>query len=107
MMNKQYVEKSEGGYRIAGTRVSLDSIVYAYLEGLRPESIADDFPALTLEEVYEAIAYYLGQTFDPSFIILAGHPIYFERRTWESCSQAPANITHQSQECSGFSQIVI
>jgi uncharacterized protein (DUF433 family) len=60
MMNKQYVDKSESGYRVAGTRVSLDSIVYAYLEGLRPESIADDFPALTLEEVYGAIAYYLG-----------------------------------------------
>ena len=59
-MNKQYVDKSESGYRVAGTRVSLDSIVYAYLEGLRPESIADDFPALTLEEVYGAIAYYLG-----------------------------------------------
>ncbi|HVS21457.1 MAG TPA: DUF433 domain-containing protein [Pyrinomonadaceae bacterium] len=59
-MNRDYVEKHEKGYRIAGTRVSLDSVVYAYLEGLRPESIADDFPALTLEEVYGAIAYYLG-----------------------------------------------
>jgi uncharacterized protein (DUF433 family) len=59
-MARDYVEKQEKGYRIAGTRVSLDSIVYAYLEGLRPESIADDFPVLTLEEVYGAIAYYLG-----------------------------------------------
>lgn len=59
-MNRDYVEKHKKGYRIAGTRVSLDSIVYAYLEGLRPESIADDFPALTLEEVYGAIAYYLA-----------------------------------------------
>ena len=59
-MGRDYVEKHEKGYRVAGTRVSLDSIVYAYVEGLRPESIADDFPALTLEEVYGAIAYYLG-----------------------------------------------
>jgi len=59
-MARDYVQKHEKGYRIAGTRVSLDSIVYAYLEGLRPESIADDFPALSLEEVYGAIAYYLG-----------------------------------------------
>ena len=59
-MSRDYVEKHEKGYRIAGTRVSLDSIVYAYLEGLRPESIADDFPVLTLEEVHGAIAYYLG-----------------------------------------------
>jgi len=59
-MSRDYVERHEKGYRIAGTRVSLDSVVYAYLEGLRPESIADDFPAITLEEVYGAIAYYLG-----------------------------------------------
>ncbi len=59
-MGRDYVEKHENGYRIAGTRVSLNSIVYAYLEGLRPESIADDFPSLTLEEVHGAIAYYLG-----------------------------------------------
>lgn len=66
-MNKQYVDKSESGYRVAGTRVSLDSIVYAYLEGLRPESIADDFPALTLEEVYGAIAFYLGHREEVDF----------------------------------------
>ncbi len=59
-MMTNYIEKSESGYRIVGTRVSLVSIVYAYLEGLRPESIADDFPGLTLEEVYGAITYYLG-----------------------------------------------
>src|SRR5207248_9496775 len=59
-MARDYVHTHEKGYRIAGTLVSLDSIVYAYLEGLRPESIADDFPALTLEEVYGAISYYLG-----------------------------------------------
>src|SRR6266852_4186783 len=59
-MSRKYVEKHDKSYRIAGTRVSLDSIVYEFLEGLRPESIADDFPVLTLEEVYGAIAFYLG-----------------------------------------------
>ena len=44
------------GYRIAGTRVSLDSVVYAFLDGLSPES----FDTLTLEEVYGAVAFYLG-----------------------------------------------
>ena len=41
-------------------RVSLDSVVYAFLEGLSPESIVDSFDTLTLEEVYGAIAFYLG-----------------------------------------------
>jgi uncharacterized protein (DUF433 family) len=59
-MTKEYVEKREGSYRISGTRVSLDSIVYAFLRGAAPESIAQSFPALTLEEVYGAIAFYLA-----------------------------------------------
>lgn len=59
-MGKEYVEFREGAYRISGTRVSLDSIVYAFLRGASPESIAQSFPVLTLEEVYGAIAFYLG-----------------------------------------------
>ena len=59
-MTKEYVETREGAYRISGTRVSLDSIVYAFLRGAAPESIAQSFPALTLEEVYGAIAFYLA-----------------------------------------------
>ena len=43
-----------------GTRVSLDSVVYRFLEGLSPETIqADCFPTLTLDQVYGAISYYL------------------------------------------------
>ena len=60
-MTHSYVEQRDGGYWVTGTRVSLDSIVYAFLEGLAPESIVDNFPTLTLEEVYGAIAYYLGR----------------------------------------------
>jgi len=59
-MAKEYVEQREGAYRISGTRVSLDSVVYAFLRGASPESIAQSFPVLTLEEVYGAIAFYLG-----------------------------------------------
>ena len=59
-MAKDYVEQRDEAYWIAGTRVSLDSVVYAFLEGLSPESIVDSFDTLTLEEVYGAIAFYLG-----------------------------------------------
>ena len=57
---KQYIEEREGSYRVVGKRVSLDSIVYAFLAGQSPESIAQSFPALTLEEVFGAIAFYLA-----------------------------------------------
>jgi hypothetical protein len=45
---------------VAGTRVSLDSIVYAFLDGHTAESIQRSFPVLTLEQVYGAITYYLA-----------------------------------------------
>ena len=59
-MSRQYVEQRDGGYWIAGTRVSLDSIVYAFWGGQTAESIAQSFPVLTLEQVYGAIAFYLA-----------------------------------------------
>jgi uncharacterized protein (DUF433 family) len=60
-MDRQYVEFRDEGYWIAGTRVSLKSVVLAFQSGLSPETIAAEcFPTLTLEEVYGAVAYYLG-----------------------------------------------
>lgn len=59
-MSKDYVIQTNGAYRISDTRVSLDSVVYAFLNGQSPESILDSFPVLTLEQVYGAITYYLA-----------------------------------------------
>jgi len=60
-MEKQYVEYRDQGYWIAGTRVSLDSVVRAFQNGLSPETIAIEcFPSLTLEQVYGAITHYLS-----------------------------------------------
>lgn len=50
----------QGSWRIAGTRVSLDSVVYCFLDGATPEEICQDFPALSLAQVYAVIAYYLN-----------------------------------------------
>ena len=59
-MAKEYVEQRDGGYWIAGTRVSLDSVVYAFQQGHAPETIQDQYPALNLEEIYGAITFYLA-----------------------------------------------
>ena len=63
-MNKQYVEKIDDLYRIAGTRVSLDSVVYAFWCGETAESIAQSFPVLTLEQVYGTLTFYLANKSD-------------------------------------------
>jgi Uncharacterized conserved protein len=57
-MSEQYIEQRNGGYYIKDTRISLDSVVYAYLNGLSPENIVESFPLLTLEQVNGGIAYY-------------------------------------------------
>ena len=56
------MEQRDGMFRIRSTRVSLDSIVYAFWNGQAPESIAQSFPTLTLEQVYGTIAFYLAHT---------------------------------------------
>lgn len=56
----RYVEKRNGSYWIGGTRVSLDSVVYAFWNGQTPESIAQSFPTLTFEQIYGAVAFYLA-----------------------------------------------
>ena len=42
-MDKTYVEYRDGIYRVVDTRVTLDSLVYAYWEGHSPETIAQAF----------------------------------------------------------------
>ena len=59
-MSKEYVAQQEGKYLITGTRVSLDSVVYAFRRGASPESIRRSFPSLTLEQIYGAITFYLA-----------------------------------------------
>lgn len=60
ILTKQYIEQRDEGYWIAGTRISLDSVIYAFLAGESPESIAQNFPLLSLEQVYGAITFYLA-----------------------------------------------
>jgi uncharacterized protein (DUF433 family) len=60
MMHREYVEIRNGGYYVAGTRVSLASVIYEYRDGAAPETIRQNFPTLSLEQVHGAIAFYLG-----------------------------------------------
>jgi uncharacterized protein (DUF433 family) len=63
-MAKEYIEERDGNYYVAGTRISLDSIVHAFRRGESPETICQNFELLRLEEVYGAIAYYLAKQDD-------------------------------------------
>ena len=58
-MHSEYIEERNGGYYIAGTRISLDSVVYAFERGNSPEAIQESFPVLKRAQIYGAIAFYL------------------------------------------------
>ena len=87
-MPKQYVDHRDGGYYVVGSRVSLDSVVYAFLRGESPEGIVESFPALTLEQVYGAIAFYLANRDEIDAFLRAGEQD-FERLRAESRKQHP------------------
>ena len=52
VMAREYVEERNGGYYLAGTRISLDSIVQCFNERLSPEAILAEFETLTLTQVF-------------------------------------------------------
>jgi uncharacterized protein (DUF433 family) len=55
-----YVEERDGGYYIAGTRISLDSIVHAFQAGESSEEILRSFPmAGPLVRICGSITFYL------------------------------------------------
>jgi uncharacterized protein (DUF433 family) len=59
-MPGEYVRLIEGQYLVGGTRVSLDSLVYLFREGMSAEGMVESYSALTLEQVHGALAFYLG-----------------------------------------------
>jgi len=63
-MAKEYIEQRDGNFYVAGTRISLDSIVREFRRGESPEAICQNFELLSLEEVYGAIAHYLAHQAD-------------------------------------------
>ena len=49
----------DGVPRVGKTRVTLDTVVSAFLDGATAEAIAHQYPSLDLADVYSVIAYYL------------------------------------------------
>jgi uncharacterized protein (DUF433 family) len=45
--------------RVTGTRVTLDTLIGAFKRGATSEEIAQDYPAVSLADVYAVITYYL------------------------------------------------
>ncbi len=57
--NAPLITDDQGVIRVANTRVTLDTVVAAFLEGCTPEEIDEQYPSLPLSDIYLAIGYYL------------------------------------------------
>jgi uncharacterized protein (DUF433 family) len=53
---------ADGVMRVGGTRVTLETILAAFAKGATAEEIAQQYPSVSLADVYQAIGYYLRHT---------------------------------------------
>ena len=51
---------ADGVVRIGSSRVTLDTVVAAFGDGMTPEAIVEQYPSLRLAEVYSVIGYILS-----------------------------------------------
>ena len=52
-------QDAHGVIRVGDTRVSLDTVIFAFNQGSTPEEIVSDYSTLDLADVYAVITYYL------------------------------------------------
>ena len=52
---------TDGVVHVGGTRVTLDTIIYAFLDGATAEEIVQQYPSLSLSDIYSVLGYYLKQ----------------------------------------------
>jgi uncharacterized protein (DUF433 family) len=52
-------QSEDGVVRITGTRIPLERVIRAFLNGATPEQILLDYDTLSLPQVYGAVNYYL------------------------------------------------
>ena len=63
-MSREFVERRDESFYLIGSRVPLAHIVREFQCGESPEAIRSHYPALSLEQVYGAITFYLGNRKD-------------------------------------------
>lgn len=59
-MNRDFVESRDGSFYLRRSRVPLAHLVREFQHGESPEAIRSHYPTLSLEQVYGAITFYLG-----------------------------------------------
>jgi uncharacterized protein (DUF433 family) len=97
---KTYVRVDEHGVlRVVGTRVMLDSVVAAFRQGHSPETIRQQYPALSLEEVYGSLTYYLAHRDEVNAYLERQHAVW---QDWQArCEAQPSPIVERLRALRG------
>lgn len=74
---------ADGVMRVRGSRVTLDSVLAAFREGATAEEIVQQYPSISLADVYQVIGYYLHHSPEVDS--------YLERRRQELRATREAN----------------
>ena len=83
---------ADGVIRVANTRVTLDTVVAAFLEGATAEEVVQQYPSLDLADVYAAIGYYLRQRTEVESYLLQREQIAQHARQQNERCFDPAGI---------------
>lgn len=90
MQTSDYVITDEHGVmRVGNSRVMLDSVLAEFVQGQSPESIRSQYPALTLEEVYGAITYYLSHRQEVDSYLRRQDAVWAQARAEAASRPAP------------------
>lgn len=81
-----------GALRVGNSRVSLDSVVYAFNRGQHAIDIQREFDTLSLAEVHGAISYYLHNKAEVD-ALLAKNKAEFERLRELNLERFPSRVT--------------
>lgn len=88
---KTYIHQDEHGVlRVGDTRVMLDSVVAAFHAGHSAETIAQQYSALSLEEAYGAIAYYLANRTEVDLYLQKQQTVWEHWRERADTLESPA-----------------
>jgi uncharacterized protein (DUF433 family) len=73
---------AEGVIRVAETRVTLETLVEAFQDGAAAKEIAQQYPSVSLGDIYQVIGYYLHHTAEVDAYVLRASvlPRLFGRR---------------------------
>ena len=83
---------ADGAIRVAGTRVTLDTVVAAFRDGATAEEIAQQYPALPLAEIYAVLGHVLRHAAEVQEYLLGRERRGHEVRAENERRHSPAGL---------------